>query len=263
LRRSDYRGRWFGWIFAVALLATNPGCRPKPTGVRSRDTANRFANGDFELGRPPWFDRRAPSRNYWHGFDLSSERAYHGRTSALLRLVADETTPVRESVFIAGLIQEVRTPTVLEPATQLESQEFPETISGYYRVENWQRKTAKQYIQFVVILWASDMHPDKPEETNIQIRYVLAGASSPPLSISNAKYIILGPAEPQTGAWIPFSRNLQSDWVQQWGSLPHRFEYLRIFFEVRYDEAPYLPPGSLADVYFDDLYLGPADSGNH
>jgi hypothetical protein len=238
------------------------GCRPKATSPRQRDAANLFANGDFELGRPPWHDRRAPSRNFWHGFELSTAFASHGQASALLRLRADESLPVREKVFIAGVIQEVREPTRVDLATHQEFQEFPETISGFYRVENWERRTAKQYIQFVVILWASDLHPDQPEETNVQIRYVLAGASAPPLSLSNARYIILGPSEPATGSWVPFSRDLRKDWLEQWGALPRRFEFLRILFEVRYDDDASITPGPMADVYFDDLYLGPSLSGN-
>jgi hypothetical protein len=250
-------------VCAMVMLAI--GCRPKDSSpkdssLRARDTANLFANGDFESGRPPWFDRRAPSRNHWHGFDVSTAYAIHGRNSALLRLLADETAPVREKIFIAGAIQEVHLPTLVSEGAHEEYQEFPETISGYYRVENWHRRTEKQYIQFVVILWASDLHPDQPEETNVQIRYVLAGATTPPLSLSNAKYIILGSPEPSVGTWIPFSRDLRKDWLEQWGALPHRYEFLRIFFEVRYDDAPALEPGSLAEVYFDDLYLGPASA---
>ena len=247
-------------LLAASLALAAAGCRPKPTPTspRQRDSANQFANGDFELGRPPWHDRRAPSRNYWHGFELSNAFASHGQSSALLRLVADESSPVREKLYIAGVIQEVRLPTLLDAATHEEFQELPETISGYYRVENWERHTAKQYLQFVVVLWASDLHPEHPEQTNVQIRYVLAGASAPPLSLSNAHYYILGPPEPKTGVWLSFSRNLRKDWLEQWGALPRHFEFLRIFFEVRYDDDPDLAPGHMADVYFDDLYLGPA-----
>jgi hypothetical protein len=247
---------------ALLCAALSSSCRPNNvTRESARDTANLFANGDFELGRPPWHDRRAPSRNYWHGFELSTAFASHGRTSALLRLNADESSPVRERVFIAGVVQEVRVPTLVDPATHQEFQEFPETISGQYRVENWRRRTAKQYLQFVVILWASDLHPDQPEETNVQIRYVLAGASTPPLSLSNARYMIVGSPEPTTGTWVPFSRDLRKDWLEQWGALPRRFEFLRILFEVRYDDDPNLTPGSMGDVYFDDLYLGPSALG--
>ena len=146
-------------------------------------------------------------------------------------------------------------PLVFDPATSQEVQEFPETISGYYRVEGWQRRTPKQYLQFVVILWGADTHP---EITNTQIRYILAGSPTPPIAISNARFIVLGPPEPRTGEWVPFARNLRRDWLEQWGSVPRRFEFLRVLFEVRYDEAPNLPPGGMGDVFFDDLYLGPA-----
>jgi hypothetical protein len=71
-------------VLWVTLALGAFGCRPEATSpmtARTRDTANLFANGDFELGRPPWYDRRAP--------------------------------------------------TLLDPATHDEYQEFPETISGY------------------------------------------------------------------------------------------------------------------------------------
>jgi hypothetical protein len=224
--------------------------------ARPRDASNLFANGDFEAGRPPWHDRRAPSRRFWHGFDLRTDAAAHGRASALLHLAADESTP-KEALSIVGVVQEVRVPYSYDAETKQEVQELPEIIAGQYRVETWSKRTPKQYIQFVVILWGSDQGSDV---TNIQIRYLLAGAPAPPLNLMNAKYIVLDPAEPRVGSWISFARSLRKDWLEQWGSLPHHFEFLRILFEVRYDEAPDLPAGPLGDVSFDDLYLGPADA---
>jgi hypothetical protein len=242
---------------ALCVLMTAAGCKqaapcPDVQKPRPRDKANLFANGDFELGRPPWHDRRAPNRPFWHGFDVSETFAYHGRSSAHLQLLARDVTP-RESESIVGVIQETRVETVSDPAANAEVQGFPETISGFYRVENWQRRTAKQYLQFVVIVWTT-------ESTNIQIRYVLAGAPTPPLDLSNARYIVMGPAEPVTGAWVPFARDLRKDWLAQWGELPKRYEYFRILFEVRYDDGASAAPGHMGDVYFDDLYLGPAAS---
>jgi len=157
------------------------------------------------------------------------------------------------------VVQEAHVPSSVDPATKAEVQAFPETISGYYRVENWKRQVPKQYLQFVVILWASDLHTDVP---NIQIRYLLAGTPTPPLELTNARYIVMGPPEPQTGAWVPFTRDLRKDWLEQWGALPRRFEFLRVLFEVRYDDGASAPPGPMGDVYFDDLYLGPAASAD-
>jgi hypothetical protein len=135
-------------------------------------------------------------------------------------------------------------------------EEFPELISGYYRVENWVKGTPKQYLQFVVI--AFDVPNLSLSYPNHQMRYPLAGISEEPFGIGNAFFVFLGKEEPVTGEWVYFERNIREDFEELWGAVPEGFSKLRILFEVRYDEKEAGLTPAEADVYYDDLYMGPA-----
>jgi glycosidase len=106
---------------------------------------------------------------------------------------------------------------------------FPEWISGYYRVEGWQKGTPLQYLQFVVIA--------VPEETaaNIQIRYLLAGTDVEPFRIDNAKFVFVGKEEPLTGQWVSLTGTWRRTSEQLWGGIPEDLTEVRVFFEARYD----------------------------
>ena len=134
--------------------------------------------------------------------------------------------------------------------------EFPELISGYYRVENWTKGTPKQYLQFVVI--AFDVANLTAGYPNYQMRYPLAGISEEPFTIANAFFVFLSKEEPRTGEWVYFERNIKEDFEQFWGAAPEGFSKLRVLFEVRYDEKQAGPTPVEADVYYDNLYMGPA-----
>ena len=43
-----------------------------------------------------------------------------------------------------------------------------------------------------------------------------------------------------------------------WGAVPEGFDKMRVLFEVRYDEKQAGATPAEADVYYDDLYMGPA-----
>lgn len=213
-------------LVAIALIITGlSGC--------TLAQPNLLQNGSFEQGVEPWFSLESEN---WAGFSLSDRYAVDGRFSAHLALRADKTDH-RAKVF--GMIQE------------LSPKRFPKKLSGYYRVENWQRGTEKQYLQCVVIVWG-----DKAvsQYQNIQIRYVLVGIVEPPFALNNGRFIFLGDREPTLGQWVRFERDLHSDFLQQWGHVPESFEKIRVLFEARYDDKE---PGIelSADVYFDALSL--------
>ena len=127
---------------------------------------------------------------------------------------------------------------------------FPEFLSGFYRVENWQKGTEHQYLQFVVIAIL-------PEgQGNIQIRYPLAGTATDPFRIDNAKFIYLTKEEPKIGEWVYFERNIADDFQQLWGKVPDDVQELRVFFEGRYDFDTPSTGNMSGDVYYDDLYVG-------
>jgi hypothetical protein len=206
--------------------------------------ANLFHNPGFESGREPWCSLHAeevPS------FEVTQDFAHSGTSSAYLQMRVPAEEAGTAKVFY--LVQEV-TP-----------QDFPELISGYYRVENWVKGTPKQYLQFVVI--AFDVTNLTPAYPNYQIRYPLAGISEEPFAIGNAFFVFLTKEEPKTGEWVYFERNIKQDFEQLWGAAPEGFSKLRILFEVRYDDKQ-AGAASEADVYYDDLYMGPAsENPNH
>lgn len=195
--------------------------------------ANLLRNGSFERGREPWF---ALESRDWAGFSISGRYAVDGRFAAHLALRGRRED---QGAKIFGLIQEV-SPT-----------RFPKKVSGYYRVENWQRGTEKQYIQCVVIVWGDSFSP----YTNIQIRYILAGTTEPPFEIANGRFVFLGGPDPPQGEWVRFERDVRADFLKYWGDVPEKFEKIRVLFEARYDQKK-LGTELLADVYYDALYLG-------
>jgi hypothetical protein len=201
--------------------------------------ANLFHNPDFELGEDPWCSLHPEQVS---PFEVSQDFAQSGESSALLRMRVPAEEVGEAKVFY--LVQEV-TP-----------EEFPELISGYYRVENWSKGTPKQYLQFVVI--AFDVTNLTAGYPNYQMRYPLAGISEEPFAIANAFFVFLGKEEPRTGEWVYFERNIKEDFEQFWGVAPEGFSKLRILFEVRYDDKQAGPAPAEADVYYDSLYMGPA-----
>ena len=201
---------------------------------------NVFHNGGFEAGEDPWCTAHPgePTK-----FEVTQEYAQSGESSALLRMRVPAEEEGQAKVFY--LVQEV-TP-----------EEFPELMSGYYRVENWTRGTPKQYLQFVVVAFDVDNLPGG--YPNHQIRYPLAGISDEPFAIANSYFVFITKEDPATGEWVYFERNIKQDFEELWGFVPEGFTKIRVLFEVRYDQKEPGPAPAEADVYYDDLYMGPAD----
>ncbi len=205
-----------------------------PPHVDEKSVENLLSNGGFEDGRDPWWSF---GNDNWVDFVLDDSKARSGSKSLHLSLIGKDTG---QKHLVAGAIQEV------------ECDRFPDHISGYYYVDQWNRASAKQYLQFVVIVFEDE---SRPGWTNHQIRYPLTGADEQPFNIANAKYIFIGTEEPVTGKWVRFQRDLASDFLDKWGRIPANFGAIRVYLEVRYDEAPEAG-AKMAEVYFDDLTLG-------
>jgi len=196
--------------------------------------ANLFRNPGFESGEDPWCVLRLPK------FEVSQEQSHSGQSGALLQMqVLAETT----GDMVYYLVHEVA------PG------EFPEFISGYYRVEKWTKGTPKQYLQFSVIVAEATNLPGG--FSNHQVRYPLAGISEDPFAISNAFFVYIGREEPTIGQWVYFERNVKQDFESLWGAVPEGFSKIRVLFEVRFDDKEAGAPAE-AEVYYDDLYMGPA-----
>jgi len=210
--------------------------------------ANLFHNAGFESGEDPWCSLHAGESTK---FQVSQDYAHSGESSALLQMRVPAEEEGHAKVFY--LVQEVM------------PEEFPDLMSGYYRVENWTKGTPKQYLQFVVILCREEGGREcalgatnLPGEYNHQIRYPLAGISEEPFAISNAFFVFLGKDEPKQGEWVYFERNIKQDFEELWGAVPEGFDKIRVLFEVRYDDKQAGLVPAEADVYYDDLYMGPA-----
>lgn len=204
---------------------------------------NLLDNPSFEEGTEPWCSL---STEAWGDpFSVSSKRAHTGENSAFLELRSEEGVATR----VLGVVREAA------------PEEFPELLSGYYYVDRWDRGTPKQYLQVVVIVWGAANIPQEAVElgaSNHQMRYIVAGVESQPTSIANARYVMITRDEPKTGQWVFFERNVSQDFQELWGAVPEGFAKIRILFEVRWDDRQPSDGTTTADVYYDDLYLGPA-----
>ena len=98
----------------------------------------------------------------------------------------------------------------------------------------------------------------KLQANNYQIRYILAGVDTQPTNIANSRYVFISKSPPKVGQWVHFERNIRQDFSGLWGSLPTGFTSIRVCFETRWDERAASDGPSAADVYYDDLYWGPA-----
>jgi len=208
-------------------------------GNQSEKSLNAFLNGSFEEGVSPWFFLEGNPN--WLGFSISGAVAHSGKRSASLFIDAG---PEANRVKVYGLIQEVL------------PEKFPDTISGYYRIENWKRGTPKQYLQFVVIVWGDPLAAEG--RANHQIRYILTGIDKPPLAIGNAKFVFVDPGakEPVRKKWVRFERNVSEDFRNLWGWVPSGYSKIRVLFEVRYDGKSKDSERIIAEVYYDDLFFG-------
>jgi hypothetical protein len=240
-------------VVLVVVLTTcnfNSDAKGAASGACGTEGGNVFANGGFEEGEEPWHSKDTP--NWGEPFSVSDAQTHGGEGAALLNLRADPEL----DILVVGVVQDVA------------PEKFPEIVSGYYYVENWEKSTDIQYLQFAIIVDQATNQPEIASNnatpiTNHQMRFFLTSNTPDDLTvqISNAKYVVIDSEEPATGRWVYFERNLCDDFQTNWGDVPEGFAKLSFFFEARYEARPADSGPTSADVYYDDLYLGPA-AGN-
>lgn len=208
--------------------------------------SNLFADPSFETtrrGEPgqAWHDFADKNPKAWIPYQISDGAAHDGEHAAMLVMDSDVDG---EAQRVYGVYQEV------------ECEVLPRYISGYYRVEDWQRGTTKQYLQVVLIIWNAWERPRGLTVPNYQVAITLAGVDEQPLHYMNRAFEITGPLEPVEDEWVFFEFDLHDLFDKHWGVLPRGFDYVRTFFEVRYDNRHRVDAVCKAKVYFDDLYIG-------
>ena len=223
-------------LLLLLFLAGVSGCQQKTTKKpKEPSTPNLFENPGFEQGKKPWFSLTTPG--WGPPFEVTSTLARSGKKSAYLKMRSEVS-----GTQVFGAVQEIS------------PEKLPEVVSGYYRIENWQKGIPLQYFQFVVIAKKTDLPGG---HANHQIRYILGGIKDKPFELENAKFVFVGPETPELKKWVRFERNLAEDFKAQWGAIPKKFSSIRVFLEARYEQKTPEQPEAIADVYFDDLYIGP------
>lgn len=199
-------------------------------------TMNSLANPGFENGDTPWI---APPEPDSVSFAVSDIAAHSGSGSGGLRLSA---TPGETGSRVAGASQEIL------------GSDFPEVVSGYYRVDDWQTGGAPAYLQFVVEVVGGDFADGMDVH---EVRFVIAGIQQEPLFLPQARYVLLDRAAPKTDRWTYFAYPVDKAFETRWGIAPAAWQRLRVSFELRYDDRAAGPIDTLATAHYDDLYAGP------
>lgn len=196
---------------------------------------NLLENPSFEAGEDPWSTLNALP------FQRVTNQAVDGDTSALLQIAASpEDTGSGRSLVLQNV----------------EGGEFPEVISGFYRVENWTKGAERQSIQVaVIVLGATNLRGEFP---NHQVHYILGGVAPEAGSETNIRNVYLGDEEPNQNQWIPFQGDVRQDFIDLWGAPPEGYELIRVLFETRFEDKEEGSAPVRGDIYLDDLYLGPS-----
>ena len=119
---------------AVALLLAACGGSkrsPEPTCTPTQAApapGNVLQNGGFEAGSDPWTSLTTP--DWGRPFVVSQQKAHSGSNSAYLQLRSEDCGATK----VYGVVQEI------SPG------QLPETLSGYYCVDRWEKGTARQYL---------------------------------------------------------------------------------------------------------------------
>ncbi len=204
------------------------------------DEPNLLVNPGFEEGRKGWSaDEKSP---LWGEFQVAESPTRSGSQSVHLALDSSaDATPRPTKVF--GVFQDL----TVHP--------FPERVTGYYRVEDWQNETegTALYLQVVVAVFGNPT----ARPTNHQIRYYLAGAREAAVTISNAKIEIRSGDPPPLKEWVRFDLPVRRDFERLWGAVPEDYEKVRFLFEARWDKKRDRGSVVKSNVYYDDLSVVP------
>lgn len=224
-----------------------PAPAPAPV-MAAAPGVNLFANPGFESGPEGWVHMGGQN---WGAFDIVEAPVHAGARAARLtvKAAAGERLPASK---VFGVVQELRRDAM--PGG------FPEMLSGWYFVEQWESAdpTVFTYLQAVVIVWGDPRTGGlvgAPNIQNYQVRFMLAGSEKQPFQMSNARYHFIERASPAVGRWVRFEIPVRERFQEIWGVVPDGYEFLRVLFEARWDHRPESAKVD-AVVLYDDLFFG-------
>ena len=233
-------------VSCLALLVFATSCAKCGGSSRgSLEEPNLLVNRGFEEGAHGWSRHES---ELWGDFQITTSPTRSGQGALHLELDSSEHG---SSTKVFGAYQD------------LTARPFPLRVSGFYRVEHWENAVegAALYLQVVVVVAGDPRTPEildqknpRPGTNNYQVRYYLAGAREPAITISNAKVEIVSGAPPRQDAWVHFDLSIRHDFERLWGVVPSEYETVRFLFEVRWDRLRRDAESPLrATVYYDDL----------
>ncbi len=217
--------------------------RVKAIRGESVDSKNLLVNPGFEEGKVGWHWLHWSKG--WAPFQISRDKSRSGDFSALLPVRSEGES---RSTIVWGVVQEA-----------LVGSDPIDCLEGYYYVDRWERGAKSQYIQAVIIDLSRKLDSGNP-----QIRYILSGMDHPPYNLGNARYVFLDRERrksPPQKKWVRFNADPAADFKTFWGYRPSRQHRLRVLFEARFDARSATSPQAMANVYYDDLFLGSKVSG--
>ncbi len=121
--------------------------------------------------------------------------------------------------------------------------EFPEFLSGFYRVDAWPGDGA--YLRFTVYA------PTGAFEAAPEIWFIIAGSAPAPSETSLAPTVFLSRAAPVIGEWTYFAYPLRQAFLDNVAAIPATWASIQVSVELRSGA-----DGAEATAYFDDIYLG-------
>jgi hypothetical protein len=221
-----------------------------PSAVEPQLIGNQLQNPGFEDGVEGWGQMQDV---HWIGFEAVDEPIHSGHQAARM-LLSWQPGDREKPISAGGAVQEI------SPSR------FPDRLAGWYRVDHWENPSDQTLLYLdvaVVAVGDPRIHdiviPDDPELhpdlDNYQIRYYTAGLTEPSEQVLNMRSKLVREGPPELREWVYFEFPIKADFQELWGTVPADFRYLRVFFEVRWEEKE---EGAAlrADVYYDDLFFG-------
>jgi len=211
-----------------------------PTGSPSH--SNVLVNGGFEAGADGWAPVLAEAAG---PVDVVDGSGHGGRRSLALRLSGNGTAGTGRTI---GATQTVNT------------EAFPEMVSGFYRVDRWQPNAASQNVRFVVSVRGGDFGDGLGVHV---VRFIVAGSDAAAALLPGVAQTYLSRAAPLR-RWTYFGYPVKQAFADRFGKAPTRWDAMEISVEAGYDGETGGGPGAAAEVSFDDVYAGPlAQNPNH
>ena len=217
MRRTRLRVGAICAFAASALLIAGCGAfeESAPPPVLTPPAGNLLVDPGFEFGGAGW---TAAS------LFLDTELAHSGGRSAQL--------------FVNG------PPGSVDAAMQsVVTADFPEFLSGFYRVDDWSDGGA--YLQFTVRAVGAR------QEVLPELRFIIAGTGSEAAPSSPAPAVFLTRNGPATGEWTYFAYPLRKAFLDKFAALPAIWGSIEVSLELRS-----LSGAVRTTAYFDDMYLG-------